>query len=104
MSTDPYKYTKELLPCPFCGVNEEAPPYMNSHKKKNFYERHYTIACTNCGCEPDYCVETERDAIAVWNKRITLDITNQFLSGFNTAKEEIKNLIDEMKKGQTNPA
>lgn len=61
----------ELLPCPFCGKNEIAPPHLRSEKKKHFDNLHFTVFCLNCGCCPDYCVSTEKEAIEVWNTRHT---------------------------------
>jgi hypothetical protein len=59
----------QLLPCPFCGMDERNPPFIHSNKKKHFDEKHFTVQCTNCGCEPDYCVTTEAECIKVWNNR-----------------------------------
>jgi len=82
-----------LLPCPFCGPYADAKPMLLSNKKKHFDKIHHTVQCTNCGCEPDYCVETEWDAVTTWNKRDSLDKNQDFMNGYNHAKEDIKTMI-----------
>lgn len=90
-----YMYEKELLPCPFCGKNEEAPPYVSRQNKKHFGIQ-YTVSCSCCGCEPDGCLDTVEEAIAFWNTRKLHDTNLDFINGFNAAKDVFKKLINEL--------
>ena len=86
----------ELLPCPFCPEKEakDARPMVLSGKKKHFDDIHFTVQCTNCGCEPDFCVETEEEAINHWNTREILPDTDAAITGFNIAKKRIIEMIN----------
>jgi hypothetical protein len=84
-----------LMPCPFCSEKEgkENGPMFLRFKKKGFDREHVTVQCTNCGCEPDNCVETEEEAMDFWNTRRLLADTDQAIVGFNCAKERIIDMI-----------
>ncbi len=90
---DGYKFKDELLDCPFCGENKEAPPTMCQKKKKHFNNYHYTVYCLNCGCEPDWCVESEEEAITYWNSRVSTTQYGSYLQGFNECKKKMFELL-----------
>lgn len=86
---------EDLLPCPFCPENEakKAKPMILFKKRKGFDNLNFTVQCTNCGCEPDFCVESEDEAVSHWNSRVLLPDTDASIVGFNTAKKRIIELI-----------
>jgi Lar family restriction alleviation protein len=89
-----YEYSGELLPCPFCGEHKSASPYISKERDKQVKEDHYVPSCSNCGCEIDGCFSTVSDAIAAWNNRKYHEPTYDFMSGFEAAKNHIKELIN----------
>ena len=83
--------TINLLPCPFCPEHEanEAGVRIANHKKKHFDKIHFTVECTNCGCEPDFCCETEKEAIFKWNERRNLSFKEKDIAYVNSIKERL---------------
>ena len=90
------KYQDVLyLDCPFCA-DKENRPMLCFHRFANFSDVHFTVSCTGCGCEPDFCVENPEQAISLWNTRANVGKNTSSVSGFELAKKEILKLINEL--------
>ena len=86
-------YRVYLSPCPFCGNDAEAKPAVSYIKVSYSPDVHFTVQCTNCGCEPDHCLKTPEEAISFWNKRSIMPKSDEALTGFEIAKSKIIALI-----------
>jgi len=89
---DEYGFKDRLLPCPFCGKNDDIPPVVQK-KTKKYHDLHYSVYCSNCGAECNHYSATIDEAINVWNRRAKLDVDSSFLHGFNTAIDKMTKML-----------
>ncbi len=96
---DTGKYRDRLIACPFCGPSHEIPLYMHRVKEKHMKEFIYFVECSNCGCGPNFYVETEEEAIILWNTRAELTKSENFTLGFESARNQILKIVEQLRKG-----
>ena len=85
-----------LLPCPFCGENENKPSLCWDRDKNIINEVYFGVQCSNCGCYPKhYCAKPE-EAIAIWNTRPIQSNVEIATLGFNQAKEVMSQMLHQL--------
>lgn len=63
----------ELKPCPFCGSTElkMREGYLQDRSIA------YSVVCMNCASMGAWCAESKENAIASWNRRPPIPLTNK---------------------------
>jgi len=79
----------ELLPCPFCGNEENNGICWKS-------DNYVCVCCGSCGAEGAN-QEDEEEAIKSWNTRARLNHEAEFFQGCLYTKYAIKEAIDKLK-------
>ena len=81
----------KCLPCPFCGeFSEEKQNYLHLTVGRHGY---HAIGCSGCGCEPNFCVSTEEEAIRLWNSRVVFSHEHEFQAGIEWYKRYLLDLL-----------